>query len=122
MHAHPGVAMKPGHLVKRTESAIEATFALQLRADRVRPHVRNLVYLPPRKFELDFAWPELRLGVEVQGMAHRVKERFRADIEKRALALLAGWTVLEVDGASIRNGRAIEWLKQLLATHPNGTP
>ena len=47
-------------------------------------------------------------------MVHRIKGRFRADIEKRALALLAGWRVLEVSGAEIRSGQAIAWLIALL--------
>lgn len=67
-----------------------------------------------RKYRLDFAWPKMRKGVEVQGMVHRIKGRFRADIEKRAELLLAGWSVLEVDGESIKDGRALEWLKRFL--------
>ena len=78
------------------------------------PMARNYFFLPDRDFELDFAWPHMKIAVEVQGMAHRIKGKFQRDIEKRALALLAGWRVLEVDGASVRDGRAIEWLKQLL--------
>jgi hypothetical protein len=47
-------------------------------------------------------------------MAHRIKGKFKRDIEKRALAMLAGWRVLEVDGAAIKDGRAIAWTKRLL--------
>jgi hypothetical protein len=55
------------------------------------------------------------VAVEIQGMAHRIKGKFKRDIEKRALALLAGWKLLELDGASVRDGRGIEWLRQLLS-------
>lgn len=68
-----------------------------------------------RDFELDFAWPGLKVAVEVQGGVHRIKGKFGRDIEKRALAMLAGWKVLEVDSASIKDGRAIDWVKRLLA-------
>lgn len=67
-----------------------------------------------RGFRLDFAWPELKIGIEVQGMVHRIKGRFKNDIEKRALVLLAGWRVLEVGGAEIRSGVAAGWIEQLL--------
>lgn len=75
---------------------------------------RNYFFLPDRDLELDFAWPALKLAVEVQGMAHRIKAKFKRDIEKRALALLAGWRILEVGGDEVRSGQAIEWLRLLL--------
>lgn len=75
---------------------------------------RNHFPILGRDFEIDFAWPESMMGVEVQGMAHRIKGKFRADIEKRALCLLAGWHILEVGGAEIRSGKAIQWITQLL--------
>lgn len=76
---------------------------------------RNWFLLNERNLELDRAWPAEKIAVEVQGMVHRIKGKFQRDIEKRALAMLAGWRVLEVDGAAIRSGKAIEWLKRLLA-------
>ena len=96
-------------------SKIERRFSQQL-ADNpdIPPHQRNYFFLPDRELELDFAWPVDRVAVEVQGMAHRIKGKFRRDIEKRALAMLAGWRVLEVDGAAIREGRALNWLRELL--------
>ena len=55
----------------------------------------------------------LQLGVEVQGMVHRVKHNFSNDLEKRARGLLQGWMVLEVGGEQIRSGKAMEWLQEL---------
>lgn len=80
--------------------------------------VREYHHLRGRAHRLDFAWPDYRIngmqfGVEVQGMAHRVKERFSADIEKRALGQLQGWFILEVGGDSIRSGKAMEWIQEL---------
>ena len=70
-----------------------------------------------RDWRLDFAWAQRRppVAVEVQGGVHRIKGKHRADIEKRAALMLAGWRVLEIDGATIRDGRALQWLLQLLA-------
>jgi very-short-patch-repair endonuclease len=97
------------------ESKLERRFVQQLTDAGISGWQRNYYFLGDRDLELDFAWPETRLAVEVQGMAHRIKGKFRRDIEKRALALLAGWRVLEVDGAAIRDGRALKWLRLLLS-------
>ena len=97
------------------ESKLELRFTQQL-AERpdIPPHVRNYFFLDGRDFELDFAWPNLKFAVSIEGMAHRVRGRFKADIEKHALAVLAGWTVLRVGGAEIRHGVAIYWTQTML--------
>lgn len=110
---NPETANHLGHEVKRRDSTIEATLALHIRASKLPDPKRNYVFLPDRKLELDFCWPELKLGVEVEGAVHRIKERFHGDIEKHALALIHGWTVMRVDGRAIRSGNAIDWLCQL---------
>ena len=76
--------------------------------------VEEYYHIKGRDFRLDFAWPDRKIGVEVQGMAHRIKGKFHSDIEKRALAMLDGWRILEVSGDTVRDERGIEWLKQLL--------
>jgi hypothetical protein len=107
---------EPIQLVPQPEkvSKIERRFDQQLVENDVPLYQRNYFFLPDRDLELDFAWPALKVAVEVQGMAHRIKGKFKRDIEKRALAMLAGWRVLEVDGSAIRDGRAMEWLKAML--------
>ena len=101
---------------ERKESQLERRFLQQLeQAQLTECCIREYYAINGRDFRLDFAWPSRKLYVEVQGMAHRIKGRFRADIERRALLTLAGWRGLEVGGAEIRDGRAISWLKQLLA-------
>lgn len=101
------------HRVQRT-SSLEVRLQQQI-TDANLP-VPRLEHYPilDRDFRLDFAWVDRKLYVEVQGMAHRIKGKFRADIEKRALLTLAGWRGLEVGGAEIRSGKAIEWIKELL--------
>lgn len=96
------------------ESKIERRFAQQLADAGIAGYQRNYFFMAERDFELDFAWAPIKVAVEVQGMAHRIKGKFKRDIEKRALAMLSGWRVLEVDGASIKDGRAIEWTRRLL--------
>lgn len=100
--------------IPRQESKLERRFTQQLTDACITGYQRNYFFLPDRDFELDYAWAPIKFAVEVQGMAHRIKANFQRDIEKRALALFAGWRVLEVDGASIRDGRALGWVKRLL--------
>jgi len=95
-------------------SQLEETLALHIRAEKLPPPEREYVFAPDRKWRMDFAWPRLMLAVEVDGEVHRISERFHADIEKHARALLLGWTVLRVGGREVRNGLAIHWLKALI--------
>ena len=96
-----------------TGSDLEELFAQQLALTNLPEPVRQYLYLRGSKHTLDFAWPDHMIGVEVQGMVHRIKGTFKNDIKKRVQGLLQGWRVLEVDGASIREGTAVEWLHQL---------
>jgi very-short-patch-repair endonuclease len=98
----------------RAESELERRFAQQIRAAGLAEPEREYYFIPNRNFMLDFAWPAQRLGVEIQGGAHRIKGKFKADLEKRALALVAGWRVLELGREEIRSEKGIEWLKELL--------
>ena len=100
--------------VDRIDSAIEAQFAQQARAEGLPQWQRNHVFLPDRRLEFDFAWPAVRFAVEIQGAVHRITGHFHRDAEKHALALLAGWIILPVTGRTIRSGQAIKWAKALL--------
>ena len=80
--------------------------------------IEEYYHIKGRDFRLDFAWPDRKIGVEVQGMAHRIKGKFHADMEKRILGLLSGWRVMEVSGDMVRDERGIGWLKQLIGEKP----
>lgn len=108
-----GVRVRPW--VGRMDSPIEAKFDQGIRALKFPPWERNLVFLEGRKFELDFAWPQWKAGIEIDGHVHRVKARFTSDLEKHALALLDGWTILRVGGANIRSGEAFTWAEKFLS-------
>lgn len=113
---HPLAINEPIVTVSQPKtSKLERRFSQQLSDNPdITPHQRNYFFMPDRDFELDYAWPSVKVAVEVQGMAHRIKGKFKRDIEKRALALMAGWKVIEVDSSAIRDGRALQWLRTLL--------
>lgn len=106
---HPSPRKTP-----KFKSKIESDLEQQLALIGEKNFQTQFKPLPPRKWSLDIAWPDKKVAVEVQGMVHRIRDKFRRDIEKRAELMLAGWRVLEVDGASIRDGQAIEWVRRLL--------
>jgi very-short-patch-repair endonuclease len=108
------LSMAPERISLGSPSALEATFALHLRADKVPEPVREHMPIVGRKFRIDFAWPKIKFGVEVDGEVHRIKERFHGDIEKGALLLLAGWAILHVSGREVRSGQALVWTKAAL--------
>lgn len=80
---------------------------------------RQYRHLRGRKFTLDFAWPEVRLAVEVDGGGwtggrHHTPLGYRKDRERDALSLLAGWRVLRVVPEQVRSGEAVGWVRALL--------
>lgn len=112
-HCMEGSAPHKKHEMSK-ESKLERRFVQQLDEAGIADYTRNHFPILGRDWELDFCWAPRKLYVEVDGMAHRTKGRFKADFAKRAELLLAGWKGLHVCGDDIRHGRAIEWTKRLL--------
>jgi len=100
------------------KSALEEALALQFRALKLDP-LREFRFHPTRKWRFDFAWPEKKLAVEVEGGiwtngAHTRGKHFESDCEKYGEALLLGWTVYRTTGGLIKSGKAIHVIEQLL--------
>lgn len=104
--------------VKRITSTLtgkrwEDEFAAQLE-DAGIAYRREYRFVPGRKFRFDFAFPDRQIAVEIDGAVHRIKVRFHSDREKGNLAILHGWRVLHVGPDAVRDGRALEILRQLV--------
>lgn len=67
-----------------------------------------------RNWRADFLWKRGRVILEVDGAAHRTKERFAPDLEKANIAQILGYVYLRVGRQHIQNGRAIAWLQEAL--------
>lgn len=102
--------------VPKERSRIELAWIDVHKASGLPPMVEEFKPLPMRRFRLDFSYPDKKVAVECDGSVHRIKARFKADQERKNLLTLAGWRVLYVGMEHIRDGRAIEWLKELIAT------
>jgi len=75
---------------------------------------------PIRRWRLDAAWPEQKVGLEVHGAVyahghHTRGKGFEDDRKKMNEAQLLGWMVLEYSTGQIRDGMAILDLKRALA-------
>jgi len=97
-------------------SNLEELMAFQLRVCDWPEPVREFHFIPGRKFRADFAWPGLKLLLEVEGGTwnggrHTSGKGFGTDCEKYNLASIQGWRVIRVTGEHIKSGQALAWLE-----------
>lgn len=99
----------------------EERFALALQAAGLTGYRREVELIPDRLYRWDFVWETpRRVAVEVQGgtawglSAHSRGEGYERDAEKRLLAQLAGYLVVDVTTAMIADGRAVEAVRMAL--------
>ena len=69
-----------------------------------------------RGWSFDLAWPALRFAVEVDGAVHRIKARYKADIEKHQRADALGWRVLRVTPHQVETGAAADLVQSALSS------
>ena len=105
-------------------SQLEAELALQIKALGLPEPTREYLAIKGRKFRFDFAWLEQRLLVEVNGGtytqgAHSTGRGIARDYEKANLAVLHGWRVLSFDGKAVKDGTAVEVIRQALEAECN---
>jgi len=101
-------------------SVLEERFAQEIRAMKLPAPEREFAFHDTRRWRFDFAWPQFRLAVEIEGGVwnqgrHTRPHGFIADTEKYNTAHLLGWTVLRFTGPDIRSGRAIDLTQSMLA-------
>jgi very-short-patch-repair endonuclease len=104
-------------------SQLEEAVAFQFKAAQVLPPTREYRFDAQRRWRFDFAWPDQRLALEVEGGTwtagrHSRGKGIEGDCEKYNSALLAGWRVLRVTGDQVANGQALAWVEAALALMP----
>ena len=105
---------------KRPKSALEESFRLLLRSlSWEQTWYREFRVTPDRRWRFDFAFPEFKVAVEVEGGTwsggrHTTGAGFEKDCEKYNTAAIMGWLVLRVTGKQIKSGEAIQWLREAL--------
>ncbi len=104
-------------------SELEELFAFYLKAAKIADPVLEYRFHPKRRWRLDFAWPTRMVAVEIEGGSwsngrHVRPAAFEEDCEKYAEAAIAGWRIVRVTGAMVKDGRALTLTERLLATAP----
>ena len=114
----------PGLRRQKPRSAAEEAFARAI--SHLPPAEREHPGIPGRRFRFDFAWPKQRIAVEIHGGhwtggRHTQGKGFASDCEKKRLAILQGWRVLEYTADEVRKPpeAAAADVKNLLAQLPH---
>lgn len=73
---------------------------------------REYRFCPDRRWRLDFAWPDRKLAVEVEGAVwasgrHTRGSGYVGDLEKYNRAAVDGWTVLRFTTEDVRDDTAV---------------
>ena len=105
------------HRVKRSKGELE--FASQLKELDFLDWEEEYVFLKPRRFRFDFAWPEHMIAVEIEGGTytqgrHVTGTGFAKDCEKYNLATLNGWRVYRFTTQMVKDGTAIGFMHGFL--------
>ena len=102
---------------------LEATMEALLVSEGLTPFTREVMFMRERKFRIDFAWQDLKVGIEVQGGqyvrgAHQRPKQYQSDCEKLNEAQLAGWILLWFTTDDIRKytKRTINTLRRALVS------
>lgn len=74
---------------------------------------------PTRRWRFDFAWPQRKVAVEIEGGVwtrgrHTRGAGFIADCEKYNEAARLGWRVFRMPGPWVEGGRAARYMKRVL--------
>lgn len=78
-------------------------------------------FMRTRKFRFDFAWPEEKLAVEIEGGIwiqgrHTRGHGYISDMEKYNLAVVHGWRVLRFTTKQIKEFSTYETIKECLGS------
>jgi very-short-patch-repair endonuclease len=89
-----------------TESDAESLFVQLARAAGFPDPVRQYaVLVGGRRYRLDFAWPALRLAVEIDGAAVHGPAALPQDLRRQNRIVLDGWMILRFTWGTLMRGR-----------------
>lgn len=92
----------------------EELFALHCRIYKLSP-VREFQFALDRKWRLDFAWPAKKVAVEIESSVHRIRNRFKSDIDKYNRLAREGWVLLRYTRQMVESGTAIDEVTEALS-------
>ena len=106
---------------KKKNTDPEQMLSKQMYAEGIRGYRRHVQFITGRKFEADFYFPRIKLVIEVDGGlwmkrgGHTTGVGALRDRERDMLAYIKeGIMTLRVGSDHVKDGSAIEWLKQAI--------
>lgn len=104
--------------IPKAESPGECAFALHCLAEKLDP-VREYQFNPDRKWRFDFAWPDRKIGLEVEGGlfmngGHSRGAAYERNLEKYNSAAKMGWRVVRYSTDMVLAGTAIDDVLEML--------
>jgi very-short-patch-repair endonuclease len=67
-----------------------------------------------RAWRFDLCWPDLMIGLEIDGGAHGIRRQLNSDIEKYQKAFELNYRVLRVSPEQVKNGEALKLVRKVL--------
>ena len=102
-------------------SELEEAMAGSLRLNGLPEPVREYPFAQNlgRKWRFDFAWPEAKVALEVEGGLfvrgkHSTGVGIQRDIDKHNMALALGWAVARASNKMVEDNRAADIVRTLL--------
>lgn len=96
------------------------TFTPWLKSHGLPEPVQEHRFHPTRRWRFDYAWPHIKVALEIEGGAwtngrHNRATGFLADMEKYNAATVLGWQLLRVTPSKLYTPYMLELLRQVLA-------
>ncbi len=115
-----------------SKSKAESALCLDFRSNNIEV-IREYRFHDTRRWQFDFAIPNIMLAIEVEGITsygknkngtmklgrHQTAKGIKADLEKYDEAMRLGWNVYRCSQDMVTSGRAIETIKLLINNSNN---
>lgn len=115
-------ALKPktNRSAKTKEQAAKLAREVELNLVDLPKYKKELMFHPVRKWRFDYAWPELKIALEIHGGVHTNGRHtrgkgFTEDKVKMNSAQLLGWLVIEATTEHVKNGLMLEWVTEAIS-------
>lgn len=109
---------------KAKEQARKLAQLVELNLIDLPGHKKEFRFHPVRRWRFDYAWPDIKIALEVHGGVftngrHTRGKGFTEDKVKMNTAQLLGWIVIEATTAHVKNGQMLTWIKEAIELRVN---
>ena len=81
--------------------------------------VREFKFHPTRRWRFDYAFPELKIAIEYEGIVsaksrHTTMKGYTGDCEKYNEAAILGWKVIRITALMFKNLKALDFIERII--------